>query len=103
MPEAIRTRSDPRASHVTLNSDGRHHPLLNGLTAFCFLAGISALAFGFLVSAHLAATVIGLVGLVVGLWTQLISATREERIFIVAGIVAAFVGMGMGIAHGGFG
>jgi ABC-type lipoprotein release transport system permease subunit len=31
------------------------------------------------------------------------SATREERIFLVAGIVAGFVGMGLGIAHGGFG
>jgi hypothetical protein len=39
----------------------------------------------------------------VGLVGQLMSATREERILLVTGIVAGFVGMGLAIAHGGFG
>jgi hypothetical protein len=34
--------------------------------------------------------------------TQLLSATREQRILVMAGVVAGFVGMGLGIAHGGF-
>jgi hypothetical protein len=33
----------------------------------------------------------------------MVSATREQRVFIMAGIIAAFVGMGLSIAHGGFG
>ena len=35
----------------------------------------------------------------VGLYVQLISATREERIIIVTGVVAAFVGPGWASAR----
>jgi hypothetical protein len=40
--------------------------------------------------------------LVVGLYAQMISATREERILLVTGMVAGFVGLALGLAHGGF-
>ena len=33
---------------------------------------------------------------------QMISATREERVLIVTGIIAGFVGLALGLAHGGF-
>lgn len=106
MPEATSTatqaRTGARARRMTLNSDGQRHPLLNVVTAFVFLAGIVAFALGLIVRAHMAATIIGIVAFGVGLCAQMMSATREERIFIVTGIVAAFVGMGLGIAHGGF-
>jgi hypothetical protein len=46
--------------------------------------------------------VTGLVSLLVGLYAQMISATREERIVIVTGIIAGFVGLALGLAHGGF-
>ena len=46
--------------------------------------------------------VTGLVSLLVGLYAQMISATREERIMIVTGIIAGFVGLALGLAHGGF-
>ncbi|MGB6453392.1 MAG: hypothetical protein WBH47_02785 [Streptosporangiaceae bacterium] len=104
MRQAVTTR--PTHAHVprlTLNSDGRRHPLLNTMTAVVFCAGIVAFALGLVVRAHLAATIIGLTTFAVGLYLQLVSATREQRIFIVTGIVGAFVGMGLGIAHGGFG
>jgi len=39
---------------------------------------------------------------VVGLYAQMISATREQRILIMTGVVGAFVGMVLGIAHGGY-
>ena len=45
---------------------------------------------------------LGIVSMVVGLYAQMISATREERIIIVTGLVAAFVGTALGFAHGGF-
>ena len=45
----------------------------------------------------------GLVSLVVGLYAQMISATREERILIVTGMVAGFVGLAIGLADGAFG
>jgi hypothetical protein len=103
MPEALTTQSPSRAPRLTLNSDGRHHPLLNVATAFTFVAGAVAFVLGLIVRQHLAATIIGMAAFGIGLVAQLVSATREERIFIVSGLVAAFVGMGLGIAHGGFG
>jgi hypothetical protein len=48
------------------------------------------------------ASTTGIASLVVGLYAQLISATRLERMVIVTGLVAAFVGAALGIAHGGF-
>ncbi len=91
------------APRVTLNSDGQRHPLLNVATALTFCAGILAFALGLIVRAHFAATVLGMATFACGLYAQLVSATREQRIFIVTGLVGAFVGMGLGIAHGGFG
>jgi hypothetical protein len=102
MPETVTAHSHPHLPRVTLNSDGQRHPLLNSLTAVTFAAGVAAFVTGLIVSTHLVATVIGLAGFVVGLYAQMNSATREERILIVGGLVAAFIGMGLGIAHGGF-
>jgi len=103
MPEAISTQTHGRTPRLTLNSDGRRHPVLNAATAFTFIAGTVAFALGLIIRQHLAATIIGMAAFGIGMLAQLVSATRGERIFIVAGLVAAFVGMGLGIAHGGFG
>ncbi|HEX4658717.1 MAG TPA: hypothetical protein VH307_15125 [Streptosporangiaceae bacterium] len=100
MPEAIRSGSRGR---LTLNSDGRRHPTENALTGFTFVAGIVAFAIGFIVRAHVAGSVIGIAAFVVGLYAQLVSNTREQRVLIMAGIIAGFVGLGLSIAHGGFG
>jgi hypothetical protein len=32
----------------------------------------------------------------------MVSATREQRILIVAGIIAGFVGLAIGLSRGGF-
>jgi hypothetical protein len=103
MPEAVKTQSPSQPSRLTLNSDGQAHPMLNILTAFTFVVGVAAFVCGLIVRAHFPATVLGIVGFGVGMWAQLNSATREERVFIVTGIIAAFVGMALGIGHGGFG
>lgn len=95
-------RAHPHLPHVTLNSDGRPHPLLNTLTLITLVFGIVSFALGFVVRAHLAASVLGLVALAVGLYAQMVSETREERMLIVTGLVAAFVGVSLGFAHGGF-
>jgi hypothetical protein len=103
MPEALPTQSVSSARRLSLNSDGRRHPLLNAATAVTFVAGVVAFALSLIVRQHLAATIVGMAAFGIGLVAQLVSATRAERIFIVSGLVAAFVGMGLGIAHGGFG
>jgi hypothetical protein len=102
MPEAVKTPSHRDDFQLTLNSDGQQHRLLNVLTVFTLLAGIAAFVCGLIVRAHSAASFLGVAAFVVGLAAQLNSATREERMLIVTGIIAAFVGMAMGIAHGGF-
>jgi hypothetical protein len=103
MPEAARVQSRAHVPHFTLNSDGKRHPVQNSLTAFTFIAGVVAFPVGLIVREHLLATVLGAAGFGVGMYAQLISATREQRMFIVAGIIAGFVGLGLGVAHGGFG
>jgi hypothetical protein len=102
MPQATRARPRPRLPHITLNSDGRRHPVENGLSAFTLVAGLAAFATGFIVTQHMVATVLGAGALVVGLYSQLVSATREQRMLIVTGLVAGFVGVALGLAHGGF-
>jgi uncharacterized membrane protein YjjP (DUF1212 family) len=103
MPQAARTQSHAHLPRITLNSDGRRHPLQNTLTAFTFIAGIVAFVTGLIVRDHVLATIIGALGFGIGMYAQMISATREERVFIMAGVIASFVGLGLGVAHGGFG
>jgi hypothetical protein len=103
MPEAISAQSQGRTMRLTLNSDGQRHPLLNTVAICTFAIGIVAFALGLYRHYHLVASVLGIIAFGVGLVGQMFSATREQRIFLVAGIVAGFVGMGLGIGHGGFG
>jgi|GEM_PF-269651 hypothetical protein len=102
MPEAVQAQSRSQPYRLTLNSDGQAHPVLNVLALFTLVVGIAAFALGLVVQTHLAATILGMIGFGVGLAAQLNSATREERIVLVTGIIAAFVGMALGIGHGGF-
>jgi hypothetical protein len=100
MPDAATSRS--HVSPLTLNDDGERHPLQNGLAVFTLVTGLITFAVGWVVSLHALASILGIVSLLVGLYAQLISATRAERIIIVTGLVAAFVGTALGFAHGGF-
>jgi hypothetical protein len=97
------TQAQARVPRLTLNTDGQRHPVLNAATAFTFVGGIAGFALGLVVNAHLVATIVGIVVFGVGMVAQLFSATREQRVFIVAGIIAAGVGAGLALAHGGFG
>ena len=55
-----------------------------------------------MVSQHLLACWLGAAALAIGLYAQLISATRQERMLIVTGLVAAFVGLGGNLEDGCF-
>jgi hypothetical protein len=102
MAEAATAQAEDRALRLTLNSDGRRHPLLNAVACFTLVAGVVAFALGLFHSQHFIPTILGMAAFGVGLGGQLVSATREERVLLMAGVVAGFVGMGLGIAHGGF-
>ena len=101
MSEAeVQSRS--RARHFTLNSDGQRHPVVNTAAAYALVAGITSMIMGLVNVVHVVGSVLGVSAFIVGLLAQMMSATRDQRMVIVCGIVAAFVGMGLGIAHGGF-
>jgi hypothetical protein len=97
--------SQPHTSHtlrLTLNSDGQRHPVINGVAAFTVAAGVVSIVLGLMNVAHFAGTILGVAAFIAGVSAQMISVTTEQRIVIVTGVVAAFVGLGLGIAHGGF-
>jgi FtsH-binding integral membrane protein len=107
-PAAPKARTAMRLPHVTLNSDGKRHPVENVLSVFTLVAGLLACVAGFLANytvtqpwAHVIATWLGLATMLIGLYSQLVSATRQERMLIVTGLVAGFVGLALGLANGG--
>jgi hypothetical protein len=87
---------------LTLNTDGRPHTVENALAVGTLICGIVAFVSGFIVSAHVVASWLGALGFGGGLYVQYISATTPQRSLIIAGVVASFVGVALGIAHGGF-
>jgi hypothetical protein len=103
------TQQDRPRPHI-LNTDGRPHRVLNVLTIFTLLDGLVSFAIGMFVrnaptagaAWHVTATVTGLSAILVGLYAQMVSATREQRVLIVAGMIAGFVGLALGLSRGGF-
>ena len=108
MAGTIGTDEPGNAQNLEL-TDGRPHPLLNVASAFTLVVGLASFALGmvlrYVTSTHPIATtaaITGLASLLVGLYTQMMSATRGERILLVTGMIAGFVGLALGLAHGGF-
>jgi ammonia channel protein AmtB len=101
----VRTR--PRRN--ILNSDGRPHPVENIMAVCVLVAGLVSFVLGMLVrNSHTGpavdntATATGLAAILVGLYVQMVSATREQRILVVTGMIAGFVGLAIGLSRGGF-
>jgi hypothetical protein len=92
----------PHLPRVTLNTDGRRHPVENALTALTVFLGVVALLCAFSPSLHSIGSFVGLAGILVGLYTQLISATTAERMVLVTFLGASAVGFALNMAHGGF-
>ena len=91
-----------RALHLNRNPEGKSHTLINAAAAYTVVAGVVSLILGMLSIQHVAVTILGVTGMIVGLLAQMMSATRAERMVIVFGIVTSFVGMALGFGHGGF-
>ena len=100
---------DQPRSHI-LNSDEQPHTVLNVMTIFTLVDGLVSFAIGLFIrnaataasAWHIIATATGLAAILVGLYAQMISATREQRVLIVAGMIAGFVGLALGLSKGGF-
>jgi ammonia channel protein AmtB len=105
MAGSVRTGTRPSI----LNTDGQPHPVQNILTVFTLIVGLVSFVLGMIIrNSHTGAAVIitatatGLAACLVGLYVQMISATRNQRILIVTGIIAGFVGLALGLSKGGF-
>jgi hypothetical protein len=92
-----------------LNSDGQSRPVQNALIIVTLVVGLVSFVLGLIVrnahtgpSVHIIATATGLFALVVGLYLQMVSATREQRVLIVTAMIAGFVGLAIGLSKGGF-
>jgi uncharacterized membrane protein len=92
-----------------LNTDGKPHPAENAAAIAVLVAGLVAFVLGLIIrnshtgpAVHIVATVLGLFSLVVGLYIQMVSSTRNQRVVIVTGIIAGFVGLAIGLSRGGF-
>jgi hypothetical protein len=93
-----------------LNSDGQSHPVQNALTIFVLIDGLVSFVLGMIVrnvpsaasAWHIIATATGLTAILIGLYLQMVSATREQRVLLVTGMIAGFVGLALGLSRGGF-
>ena len=101
------TRTGQRLS--ILNTDGRPHPVENVTAIVVLLLGLVSFVLGLVVrnshagtAVHVLATATGLIACLVGLYVQMVSSTRNQRVVIVAGIIAGFVGLAIGLSKGGF-
>lgn len=92
----------PPSPRFTLNTDGQHHAAINLAAGYAVIAGVTSTVLGLLSVAHVVGSALGVSAFLIGLWAQMVSATTVQRCVLVTGITAAFVGMGLGIAHGGF-
>jgi hypothetical protein len=97
----------PRTS--ILNSDGQPHPTENIMVIFTLVAGLASFVLGLIVrdthaatAVHIIATATGLAAMGIGLYAQMVSSTRNQRVLIVTGIIAGFVGLAIGLSRGGF-
>jgi hypothetical protein len=97
-------RPRSRVRQLSLHPEGQSggHPLIWAAAAYTLIAGVVSMVLGLLTLSHILGTILGVTAFVIGLTAQMLSATRIERMVIVTGVVAAFVGMGIGFAHGGF-
>lgn len=84
-----------------INTDGKPHPKENALAFATLTLGIVALVVATNADRHIAGSWIGLLGVVVGLYDQMISATRGERWIIITGVIASGLGFALNMANGG--
>lgn len=86
---------------LTLNTDGRPHPVENAFAAVTAVLGLVAFMTAMRESLYLVSSWTGLVGILCGAWSQMISATTAERFVTVIGLGASGMGFFLGMAHGG--
>ena len=96
MSQTVSTRH-----HLTLNTDGRPHPVANTLAVLAACLAVVSAVSAWYPSTHMIGSWTGLAGLLIGLWSQMVSATTAERFINVSAMIVSGVGLLFGLAHGG--
>ncbi|MER7545017.1 hypothetical protein [Actinomadura sp.] len=78
------------------------HRLQDVLAVAAVTIGIAALILGWIEATHFPGAVLGVIGLPLALYSQMISATTNERWLNVIGMIASFIGAGFALSNGGF-
>ncbi|POM26330.1 hypothetical protein BTM25_07270 [Actinomadura rubteroloni] len=89
-------------AHATTAAHARVVARFNMVAAVAFVLGVVALFLGFISATHVAGLVLGIIGLPVALYSQMMSVTTGQRWLNVVGMVGSFVGAGFALRHGGF-
>jgi len=85
-----------------LNTDGERHPRENALVLTTAVLGLIALVCAPIEGLHVIGAWAGVAGLVVGSVGQMLSVTTNQRWVNVIGWIAAFAGLMLSFANGGF-
>ncbi|MGP4109687.1 hypothetical protein ACTWP5_02065 [Streptomyces sp. 4N509B] len=84
-----------------LNTDGHDHPRENTFAVVTVVLGAIAALTTLAPGLHLVSSWVGIVGIAMGGYGQLVSVTTAERFLLIIGFGASAVGLALGIAHGG--
>jgi hypothetical protein len=96
--------NDPKLlGHSATDTPSTHHQRQQVLTGVTMVIGVAALVCGFIEDAHVAGAILGAIGVVIGFYSQLTSENTNQRWVDIIGTGAAAVGLGLSLAHGGFG
>jgi uncharacterized membrane protein YcfT len=90
------------AKRQAVDAETEPHRLQDVLAVAAVTIGIAALVLGWIPATHLPGAVAGVIGLPLALYSQLISATINERWLNVIGMITSFLGVAFALSHGGF-
>jgi hypothetical protein len=93
--------TQPKTGGSLFATDGRSHPLQDGLTALTVAVGLLAFVTCWFHNLHMLSTWAGIVGVLVGAYGMYVSVTTRERFLLILGLGASGVGLFLGMAHGG--
>ncbi|HLZ38864.1 MAG TPA: hypothetical protein VKP64_14180 [Mycobacteriales bacterium] len=78
------------------------HPLHDAIAVLTLVLGLVAALSGLSPGLHVIGAWVGAAGLAAGLYNQLTSESTPERFLTVTGMGLSFVGVMLGMAHGGW-
>lgn len=84
-----------------LNTNGKDHPVQNAYAMTTLLLGAVAIVSSLFPGLHLLTSWVGLAGILIGGWGQMISQTTAQRFVVLLGLGAAALGFYLGMSEGG--